>query len=356
MLTIIFGAGASYDSAPSHRTEENGDWHQYPFRPPLADHLFQERPLFAEVCRKFPRLWPLIPELRHLDSGTSVEHQLEKLRGQTAELPYVKKQLAAVRFYLQWVIWECQRMWDDGTTKGVTNYATLLNHVERHRRGEPVCLVTFNYDTLLEQAFASINRKFSSIDAYVTGNDYLLFKLHGSVNWVHDLNSSVPMNSDKVVLANQIVEADNVDVSDRFHVAPENLSPPPCVSSMSIPGKAGLQPVFPAISIPVLTKNQFECPSTHVNLLKKLISQTDKLVMIGWRGAEENFVDLLCKGVLFHKKIPILVVSGSKDGANRVVSKFQKLPIMQQSWQVAEGGFTDIILSRGIEDFIISQI
>ncbi len=327
MLMIVFGAGASYDSAPSHPTLKNEDWHRYQYRLPLADQLFEERPLSAKIARHFPRLLPIIPELRHLKPDSSVEHELEKLREEAVDHPDVTKQLAAVRFYLQWMIWECQRKWNAETTGGVTNYRTLLNQIERHRRGERVCLVTFNYDTLLEEAFTSINKRFDSVKAYVSGTRYSIFKLHGSVNWVHDLNSPMPIESDNVSMANKAIEDNSLDVSNRYYVVPEGQLP---ISSTPLLGKPDHKVVVPAIAIPVEKKNQYECPPTHVDALTSLIPQIDRLVMIGWRGHEENFVNLLAKGLLFHKRIPIMVVSRNKDSALEVEATVSKAGIQAQ--------------------------
>src|SRR6185369_5962695 len=67
-----------------------------------------------------------------------------------------------------------------------SNYSTLIRHIERLRRSQdPVALITFNYDTLIERAL-SLNFNdftFKSMDEYVRHPNYKLFKLHGSVNW-----------------------------------------------------------------------------------------------------------------------------------------------------------------------------
>ena len=61
-------------------------------------------------------------------------------------------ELAAIQCYLQCAISECENMWKT-VTEGVTNYLTLLREIVRLQKGvEQVILVTFNYDTLLEDA------------------------------------------------------------------------------------------------------------------------------------------------------------------------------------------------------------
>ena len=77
MLMVIFGAGASYDSVEavrpgaeparilSARIDET--------RPPLADELFDDRPLFIDKMIKYRDCMPPIPRLRRREDGMSVE-------------------------------------------------------------------------------------------------------------------------------------------------------------------------------------------------------------------------------------------------------------------------------------------
>jgi hypothetical protein len=62
MLLIVFGAGASFDSAPTYKPE-TGEFR--PERPPLANQLFASRERFAEALQEFPECRSLAPHLRH---------------------------------------------------------------------------------------------------------------------------------------------------------------------------------------------------------------------------------------------------------------------------------------------------
>src|SRR5271156_5127550 len=56
MLLVIFGAGASYDSAPTYPPGTSipaGDVLNGFHRPPLANELFANRPVFAEAIMRF---------------------------------------------------------------------------------------------------------------------------------------------------------------------------------------------------------------------------------------------------------------------------------------------------------------
>src|SRR5690349_8813311 len=111
MLTIIFGAGASFDSAPSIEIMASKGSR----RPPLANQLFEDRDLFADQLDRFLQCRPLVPRLRHLEEDVSIEQELERLqmeRGEGDRQDITRaRQLAAVRFYIQSVIYQCSTLW-----------------------------------------------------------------------------------------------------------------------------------------------------------------------------------------------------------------------------------------------------
>ena len=80
----------------------------------------------------------------------SVEEMLGKLYEEAPVHGARYRQFAAIRFYLHAMMRECQREWWQ-TSRGVTNHVVLLDFIDRWLQGyERVCLVTFNYDLLIE--------------------------------------------------------------------------------------------------------------------------------------------------------------------------------------------------------------
>src|SRR5207248_10578199 len=74
MLTVIFGAGASYDSNPDSPPTSG---QIRPDRPPLSDELFADR--FGYAVDRYRACRPLIHDLRRLPAGTSIEEELDRL-------------------------------------------------------------------------------------------------------------------------------------------------------------------------------------------------------------------------------------------------------------------------------------
>ena len=152
-LAIIFGAGASYDFVPTYPPPSSADPF-YEDRIPLANQLFKNREAFARIAEQLRRLPQILPILR-TESGRSVEEVLEDfLILEKGHRYWVERQkeLMLVRFYLQEAIWYSEkRMVEHSAAVGVSNYKTLIGFIEEFRTSnEPVILITFNYDTLIE--------------------------------------------------------------------------------------------------------------------------------------------------------------------------------------------------------------
>lgn len=125
---VIFGAGASYDSFQKAPPQ------QYPqYRPPLANELFGQR--FCDEYLRFPQSHPVI--LRLQQSTVSVENTLEELQQDaTDHYPAGLSQLAAVRYYLGYMLGRCQTNWTQQVPKGATNYKYLLDKIVPE---DPLC-------------------------------------------------------------------------------------------------------------------------------------------------------------------------------------------------------------------------
>ena len=61
MLLVVLGAGASYDSAASKPPPRFSSTEPLSNRPPLASHLFGNRPYFGEVMEKYSHCLPIVP-------------------------------------------------------------------------------------------------------------------------------------------------------------------------------------------------------------------------------------------------------------------------------------------------------
>ena len=277
MLMVIFGAGASYDSGPDFpnaRQEYSSE------RLPLANQLFERRDYFADALELYKECYGIIPLLRDKRSE-SVEQVLEKFRNEIEEDSRRITQLIALQFYLRDIIRHSQGRWQQ-RTQGITNYTALLEQLEHRRKPEEtICLVTFNYDTMIEQALGAHDRPLIELGDYISRDDYRLIKLHGSIDWVQQALTMGP-----------------IPPSERASwqtVAPYIKSNRYTLSESYFKESGGLpqEGVFlPALALPVETKSDFQCPKEHVEALGDMIPHVTKLLVIGWRASEKHFLQL----------------------------------------------------------------
>jgi hypothetical protein len=175
-------------------------------------------------------------------------------------------------------------------TNGVTNYATLIDQIRsRNTAGEPVCLVSFNYDLLLDRAvFPPGNTQ--PLERDFDGHQmFKLLKPHGSVDWARLLDPLPYYRGDvsrRFEPQQLIQQAPSLKLSDQY--VRTNATDPAQLSKSK-------QPIVPAIAIPVQTKTAdfFEWPSSHRTYFEELLPRVTKILIIGWRGKEAHFLNLL---------------------------------------------------------------
>lgn len=352
MLMVVFGAGASYDSAPSYHPQSLEAGLVNTNRPPLANDLFANRPLFAEVMARFPECQPVIPYLRHPDADIPVERVLEQLQAEAERYPEGQRQLTAIRYYLHCMIWQCEEQWEK-IHKGVTNYKTLVDRIERQRKSsEPVCLVTFNYDRMLEAALPVIDLRIGSLGDYVNSKDYKVIKLHGSVNWGRVIEAP-PIKKKLASLRDDQIPAEVIRLSPDLWSA-KFITRDYKISHGFPMGRSDGTPLFPALAIPVENKFDFECPDYHLAVLQECIPETTKLLVIGWRATDVPLLDLLGKNL--QKDIRAMVISGDVSEAIKVIERLKTAGVRARDIipTPSAGGFTDFLLSGEVDKFLKS--
>jgi hypothetical protein len=338
MLMVIFGAGASYDSDPTRPAPippsswtsnvDLGD------RPPLANQLFDNRREFANELARFPACRPIVPFLR---GSASIETVLEGLqREATASPAYPERhrQLAAVRYYLQMLLSGCDERWY-ADTRGVTNYVTLLDEIRRWGP-KKVLLTTFNYDRLLERAVSDLTgHQFKTVDDYLSGEPFKIVKLHGSVNWGRVIQDPpiVPDNA-WMAVSTFIDQSATLKVTSEYAVA----------SDRPLFRDATMRPIFPAVAIPVETKQQFECPQSHLDFLFNSLPDIEKVLVIGWRGLEQHFVSLLTKH-LTDRVVFQVVCNGARD-SQQVATRLRDEAGLRGSFDALDYGFSGYVVQR----------
>lgn len=287
LLMVIFGAGASFDSdRPGAPIQELNQ-----MRPPLAKELVAWR--FAEHATRYPACRPIVDRLRAVmdaDPTAALESELARLTAESRDSPDVARQLMAFRFYLREIVDRTTRAWTDDL-RGFTQYVTLLNHLAAWRRRslEPISLVTFNYDRMLEMAAVDqiVGWEFSGFESYIERDDWRLIKLHGSVDWarvVPSLRYSLQQNYSAALEIAPGLDLSTLD----WTFAPGRDG------HFQIP-KTEPGPLIPALAVPTSDKATFECPEAQLAAFHDALPKVTRLLVIGWRAAEPHAVEALTR-------------------------------------------------------------
>jgi hypothetical protein len=248
----------------------------------------------------FPEAAGLIGDLRRRTSkGENIEQVLRQIQdeGEESGDPGITRQLLAVKYYLQGVLYDCAREWPKDSN-GLTNYVELVEHLRRwaYRRTERVAYVTFNYDGLIDSALGYLAGR--GPDELVSGTDERLFKVHGSVYWGREVIGETSPSVAGIHVPHQMIRrADDIEVSDtfRFMTPLENVWE----------GK----PLVPAIAIPVDGKDAFEMPPSHKEAMLRWLPEVNMVLIIGWRGGDPHLLEAMRDAGIVGK--PTMVVSSA---------------------------------------------
>ncbi len=284
---VIFGAGASYGSTPlpgRSQMRDPGYYMRERKRPPLAEGLTN----YPAIAAEYPASRAVIEYLERAATthGTGFEDALASFGALAEKTTTRMQQLVAFRFYLARVISSVTTDWL-GETHGKTYYLRLFNYLLewQDRSQEPIMLVTFNYDTLVEDALGSVfpDWRLNSFDSYLKGPRWSLIKLHGSIMW-----SRRGLNETGAALSNY----------DRALAGANQLASPDLEFELRTglaDGAEATAVFFPALAVPMAHKMTFECPRIHLEALETVLPEIDRVLICGWRAAESHMVELLQK-------------------------------------------------------------
>lgn len=335
-LVVVFGAGASYDSNPDQRPKSAGDLVAFQQRPPLASELFDmEGDTRRGAAAAFPRVAPALMAARaDLKAGGTIEQTLSRLQDESLEEPRARSQLMAVRFYLQRVLTEIPDAWNTEAVRQTT-YVSMLDQLARWQRvtGQRLCLVTFNYDKLLEYACEIVfGHSYGALQDYQKPRDVHVYKPHGSVNWALATPWDGPTFGDQDQARRRLcddpaVEPEVLDFEVRG------------VGRNVIENVKGRTTAYlPALAIPVELKPAMVMPTDHEQAMRADLSQASAVLAVGWRAREQHFLQVLQEHLPSHS-LPLYAVSHATADAEETVGKLWTTGRFDR-YAAIDGGFS----------------
>lgn len=288
MKLVILGAGASFDSIYDFYDEHEN----LPWRPPLANELFDTRLEFRKIIDNYPGGSYYLSQLNAVqDIEDFFQKQWHFLKNNRAV------DLAAAFINLNYCLASLMYMISNKYKNiGLSNYDILVQKAYEYaiKRNEDVILVSFNYDTLLENAFNKIYfRDGQKLDIA----DYIKFPLkiikpHGSCNWIrrfsHEFKVPDSINvSDYLFDSKTSLRVINQNLEDDIHAVDNPLIGKDFGETNQVWN------CFPQILIPLKEKDDFILPKSHLKYLEDNICEISDILIIGWKGTEAKFQKLL---------------------------------------------------------------
>ncbi|MDB4978122.1 MAG: hypothetical protein JWM56_308 [Candidatus Peribacteria bacterium] len=223
-------------------------------------------------------------------------------------------------------------------------------------RDEDIGLISFNYDTLLDQAITE-HRKVSltSLEAYKREN---YVKPHGSINWFLGTRSEDPFPPREVTFDRGTrikfsaqhmfngppLDLDKLEMLDANHedlIRLENLD--------KLFQRFDPKYFYPLVLVPLLTKlyphiNQLN--ELIINEGKKLLSQASEIFFIGYQASDEVIFEML-EDIQYG--VPLHVIGNKAGSTNQIMKKTLEHPVVQG--RLTEG----ILYSDGFAQFVDSS-
>jgi len=304
---VILGAGASYDFSFDSKLKDNE-------RPPLTYNLFDDQ--YDEILSKYPGANLLAARILQSENVEKFFQEQWDLIKQHYNLDLLNK-IINTQYYLQHLFLTISNKCKGNKR---SNYNSLVSQISDYaaRKGEQVLITSFNYDTLIEQAVNSeYDYTYNNIDEYIDPNRRIvLFKPHGSWNWIREFkfgmyNLLSYSNNDNNELFSLQLYREKKSYADIF----ENLEEKVLIKDRLDLYKSGTSRsnfFLPQLLIPFTDKDDFVMPQNHRLALQANMSQIDELLIIGWKGTEAVFLDLL-KTQIGNKAISVTVVNKNDD-------------------------------------------
>ena len=330
---IVLGAGASHD------------YTHYGTPPPLTDHLINERYLDVDIIKKYKEASDLISELapQVITQKKSFENLLTSIMKNTGQHVHRKTQFIGLQFYLRDYFEKLSNNFHD-----INNYRTLISKINDHSNGQ-AHLATFNYDTLLERSIGY--DRFQSSSSYINTHPYVT-KLHGSHEWAFIGSKNSNRIIDEIHPVTTAYEYFKRDPNYINSIRNKGTNP---YHINEIGGHSESHNIFqlPAIAIPIIDKQEFLCHNHHIEILKRNMEQADRMLVIGWKAGDSNFLDII-KDYLKEDAL-LTVVSKKIETAKEIVDKLKQIKNFSKAEYYGDG-FAKFVSSSYCENFFTQEV
>jgi hypothetical protein len=307
---FVFGAGASAFCSFGENTPRFLQSH---LKPPIGTDIFNAR--YDSFIEQFSGVEEIIPFFE--DKGWDIEAcmQEEWAKAMNSFNPKITSRHINIQFYLSDLFRKISSEIFTKHKRG--NLYSLFSlklqaHLSKPKNSkEKIGIVSFNYDTILDQFIEiNFNKPYSDMNDYIDWNNrqIVLFKPHGSSNWGWEFlpgqfDASTQSKIAQHLYSTQTLPAEIYykmlgDLTSNVYQgawAQEKIAHPRGIGRFTINKnriktfQSSQSNFFPALLMPYRDKDEFVMPYFHFNALRTYLGHIEELYLIGWKGSEDAF-------------------------------------------------------------------
>ncbi len=308
VLTVIFGAGASYDCREEYHA--NTLVFRDSVRFPLTNELFKVPNGKINAVSRMKKILKtyrgagMIGRLYSKMPNISLEDFLKNLKNEKS--PNLKRNLRQVPLYFR----ELVGMFGEEVNEQFdfqTYYANLIHFLEISTY-KKIVLITLNYDLLLDSALETVvGLKRTSLDSYIGHQDRWYFvKLHGSIDWVKKLEDSVLTARQKRSPGATDLEflmSFDPDTDDYIREAPTRFEDAN-FSYRTSPTNGNW--LYPVMVVPFGQEKKHICEDDHIEAIKPLLAECEDFLIVGNSMRDTDICSLLKERAAAAKRVLIV--------------------------------------------------
>ena len=308
--TFVFGAAASSFCVFG---DNKKDFRNSKLNPPTGFELFDEK--YDDFIKKYQGAETTVPLFESMDKDIEacLNEEWEEYKSS------YNKQVAIRHINIQYYMQDLFRNISDNVVNNYSRknlYSLFLNKIQKElskNSNEIISLISFNYDTILDQYISKIfNYSLDNIDDYTDYNNrnLLLFKPHGSCDWGWKLKDNFFKNVTGQEGVAKALYKNNIEPWELYYKIIGNYKDVVARNSWGIEysndknhrGKFTLNKnliekidkksnnlYLPSLLLPYRDKDEMVMPYNHSRVMRNSIENTEELFLIGWKGNEDLF-------------------------------------------------------------------
>ncbi len=262
-------------------------------QPPIVSEMLENK-AFNEFLSTHLDAADVLSDVR-AETSPEVSFEVALRSRQDSSNEHIRSKMLFVPIALQQFFF---RVSEDYTNQP-ENYSALVGRTVG--RGITTAFVTVNYDAILDKVLCRYrpgprDDRLRTVGSYFESTDWLLAKLHGSVDWGYRYGTPTEgIASTLLTQGLRTFDRAEIEIADDPH-------------GLRIASAA----LYPALALPVAGKYGFVCPPSHEAALVEFLQDCSNFLFVGFSAKDLDVLEMLSDNVRSVQRV--WIVTGDNDG------------------------------------------